>query len=219
MREWFGGRSPWAALRCSRQPRRRFGIASDRHLPQLLPSMLSNVRAGSAGEMLLSWGLSEVEDRLKDCVDAVARRKALDGSPLAEEEIVQLARAAASVRYPLVSFFLGHETLWYTADFPAAELGTVRVVNYFAADSPSRTLAELAQRRPDIGAAIKYDPLKTRGRPIFIGPDLNGPWCLMDGTNRCCSILRGNTGEPPAISSVPIIVGICALATEWPWWK
>jgi hypothetical protein len=180
--------------------------------------MLSNVRPIAEREMLLSWAHAEAGNQLQNCVDAAVRRKALDGSTLGENDIAQLVRAAAFVRSPLLDFFRLHETHWFTADFPAAELGAVRVVNFFARDSPSRTLAELAQRRPEIGA-FKFDASITKGRPIFVAPAASGPWCLMEGTHRCCSILRENAGGAPSINSVPIIAGICAVAAEWPWWK
>jgi hypothetical protein len=180
--------------------------------------MLSNTQPITEREMLLSWGLDEIDTRLRECVTPAVRARVLDRSTLSDGDVNQIVIALKYVREPLVGFFLSHETRWLTADFPASELGVVRVLHCFAEASPNRTLAELAQRKPEMGR-FSFEPSITRGRPIFVGPAEGGPWCLMEGNHRCCSVFRGNAAGAEVINSIRVIVGVCALAPEWHWWR
>jgi len=145
------------------------------------------------------------------------RAKILGGSTIDDTDVAEIVRASMAVRGAFVVFFLSNGTQWFTADFPASELGGVRVLRCHVAFSPNRTFAEFAQAKQELGPP-RFDLSVTRGRPILVGPTVNGPWCLMEGNHRCCSILRGNADGTNPISSIPVIAGICARAQEWYWW-
>jgi len=112
-------------------------------------------------------------------------------------------------------FFLQNPTRWYATDFPVGALGEVRADIYF---QPHCTLAEVADKRPEI-AIENVHPQKMKGRPVLVGPKPDGPYVLIEGAHRVCSILKMDPASQRDLGAVPVIIGVCHSISSWERWS
>jgi hypothetical protein len=121
----------------------------------------------------------------------------------------QLVARIVQARAPILAFFLYRPTRWFSADYSFAAIGSLRTIAWWhRRQRPSATIAALLENEPDV-LLPNFDRAKMRGRPTVVGKSEAGPWYVIDGAHRLCSIL--NAGPQS------MYFGVCPTLQEWSW--
>ena len=167
----------------------------------------------STDEMLLDWGIAEAETRCASYLhpDTLSRIRAKEAlTPADRATLIAIIR---QIRQPLLDFGIDPPTTWHSAKLQVADLGGIRLIRYFS-----------VQRLADLAATDNpytrrdFTPSKARGRPIFVGPTLEGPWNLLEGTHRCCGMIKTGLSNGQQ-DQLDVIVGVCPSVTRWHFWR
>jgi hypothetical protein len=136
-------------------------------------------------------------------------------SPQSREE---LRAHICRIREPMIGFFLRNPTTWVEGTFDVEAIGSLRVTSWFEQPgyANARTIDELLE---SVGGAsyakLDFRIEAMRGRPIIVGPDMDGPYCVIEGSHRCCEIVRlARRGEVPT-RTLPFVLGICPDVHEY----
>ncbi len=180
--------------------------------------------------MLRNWAIAEATSAQKEMSEVVAgwpaetQRKLHAGEQdaLSEDEWRMLEAAIVLTRQPLLVGLLWLQPQWYQGEVPVEMLADMRIINFspFVQKAPSRKLSDLAEARPGgaTDAKSEFSLDKMVGLPIAVGLSLDGPFCLVEGYTRCCTILRDYKGGTFSHRQVPLIVGVSERIVEWSWW-
>ena len=179
----------------------------------------SESRHGDAWRALLGPGLSQQLDR-------GAR------SELGSRDWQSIRRVLLRVRGAYIGALVELHPVWHLTRVETSTLGDLRLIAHepFYAVTPSLRLDDFV-RALDSGAdtpgdrfarryrALRpmFDPDRSRGRPMFVGTSLRGPFMEVDGLTRL-SILwsRFAQGEPvPRL--LEVLVGTSRRLEEWPY--
>jgi len=152
---------------------------------------------------------------------------------LSESDWKVVKAAVTALRSPLTGQLLELGTDWYEGSLRTGKLDQVRLLNY-------RPFVQLASTR-DLGSFVtqldagrdppgdegfgqnyrrfrqEYDPSKSVGRPVLVGPSLKGPYTEIEGLTRMCTLIskrRANEAVPPEVS---VLVGVCLQFEYWQW--
>lgn len=137
-------------------------------------------------------------------------------------------------REPMLGFLLKNQTSWFEGAFDVEAIPALRLTRWFEqpAFSSARTIHELLETLGGASyAKLDFRLDAMRGRPIIVADNLGGPYCLIEGTHRCCEIVRlARRGEVPT-ETLPFVLGVCssiqdytpflhgeAVAGARPWW-
>ena len=181
----------------------------------------------SQGTVLLSWAASELVSAdaplhhyRHGAPHSLRPRILAHGSAegLSSDEKDILVYALLGTRERMLGFFLRHETRWFSTDFSVGSLPPVRTISDDTSRGPDRTLGGLAAARTEEVAG--FDVGKMIGCPILVTARASvGPWCLLDGYHRCVKILRLHSRQELACDTIPVMIGECRDAENWPWWR
>jgi restriction system protein len=149
--------------------------------------------------------------------DAMAAAVARATGPT-QEERQQFIRAICAYREPMLGFLLRNETTWFEAFLDADELAALRLTRWF--EQPryegARTIEALLRTQGAHDFTLPaFRPEAMRGRIVVVAPELAGPTCLIEGTRRCCEIVRHRRAGAMAATSVAVHVGICPNIDEY----
>lgn len=161
----------------------------------------------------------------------VAQRGGL--AQLSDAEKQWLIVAIRHYREPMLGFLLKNEVKWFEGELDVDAIGGVRLISWFEQPqfANARTIAELL----DSPAGATYSKLDfnigaMRGRPLAVAPGLQGPYTLIEGTHRCCEIVRLVRRGEVGTLRIPFVVGVCPNIHEYtavvdgvttggkPWW-
>jgi restriction system protein len=153
---------------------------------------------------------------------------------LSPEDRRNLVDRICQHREPMLGFLLRNPTKWFAGSFDVDAIGALRLTSWFEQPhfANARTIDELLE---SLGGAtyakldFRLDAM--RGRPIIVSANLAGPYCLIEGTTRCCEVVRlARRGEAPS-ATTPFVLGVCPNIHEYtpflrgapisgarPWW-
>jgi restriction system protein len=134
----------------------------------------------------------------------------------------------------MIGFFMRNPTTWLEGVFPVDAIGSLRLTSWFEQPgyANARTIDELLD---SIGGAhyakLDFRIDNMRGRPVIVAPERDGPYMLIEGTHRCCEIVRlARRGEVP-VAVLPFVLGVCPNIHDYtsyqggapvigakPWW-
>lgn len=157
-------------------------------------------------DMLDSWAESEIEPLRRfigeDSATLIHHRKS-------SAQDRRVARYAVFLRRrPVLIPFLMYSGQWYEAAADVSALHNLRT--YLFMDEAYSTVGQLATKHPEMFIP-DFDPtqvfVQLRGRPIMVSKDGVSSWYLIDGTHRCCEVIRMTSGGKCA-GVLPVIAGI-----------
>jgi hypothetical protein len=193
--------------------------------------LLTNVRRITQIEMLWRWARSEGPNweqgvpQLKSIVP-----KFLANAPNEDFTDQEMALALAStmvMRHSHLVWFWRQplEVSWYEAEFPVSAVSDIQVDRRWTRlRTKNRTLRELVDNRHQEARPKNIvGPFKlkeARGNPILICDCLDGPFVIMDGSNRLRRILiEHDAGNIAGSETFLVVIGLHPKAREWPHWK
>jgi len=187
--------------------------------------------------VLLDYAHAELLEPVRNegAMQLAAQLERLGGfSRLTPQQQQVLIDGICQVREPMLGFLLRNKTTWFEASLSVDDLPNIHLTTWFEREryQSARTLHELLQTP---GAADYVKPGfrldAMRGRPIMVARDLDSSLCLIEGTSRCCEIVRLRRSGALEQASIMVFVGVCpniheyapfhggaALAGVKPWW-
>ena len=181
-------------------------------------------------KMLRNWARAEATSPQREMSEVIGgwpaetQRKLYAGQheALSEAEWRMLEAGIVLTRQPLLVGLLWLQPQWYQRDVPVEMLADMRIINFspFVQKASSRKLADLAEAERGGATAGKseFSLDKMVGLPIAVGLSFDGPFCLVEGYTRCCTILRDYKDGTFQHRQVPFIVGVSERIVEWSWW-
>lgn len=176
--------------------------------------MLTDPEPITEADVVLDWGLAEAakpEMRLDPALVNRVRTRTETA-----EDRAKIVRQIKEHRAVLLKFFSTHSVRWYQATTPVKNIGGARVIRYFEAvhGSHIKTIADVAEHLSALYSIPNFRRVEMRGGPMFVTTHLTAPLCLIEGTHRCCELLR-DQGVTPAVR---VVVGECPRIAEWFQW-
>ena len=171
--------------------------------------------------MLRNWAVAEIDSSrwgkyYRTCLpDAVFRKANSECPTLAEGEWTQLEAAVRQLRSPLLNDLLSFQIRWFEGKLLTEELAEAAIINLdqFNRVAPSKRLVDIA-KAGIVPGQEGFDSTKMRGFPILVAQRNEGPYCLVEGYSRCCSILSLKSSN-----HVSVIVGVSEDVGRWRWYQ
>jgi len=179
--------------------------------------LLSDPRQIEQDDVLYDYALAELLEPRHNYPGAEAMAKVVARGPTPAER-QGIIRAICAYREPMLGFLLRNNTRWFEARLSVDELATVRLTSWFEQPKyqTARTIDGLL-RAPGASdytlPGFSLDAI--RGHVILVAPDLSGPLCLIEGTSRCCEIVRRRRSGEIAATHLSVFVGICENISEY----
>jgi hypothetical protein len=179
----------------------------------------------SEQEVVRDWAISEVisdvADLARDPYLPAVRRRVLAGEKLLPGEWDLLETRLRVVRSPLLDGLLAVRPTWFRGELSLTTFGEMRIIAFqpFVEKAPSRRLedycaAEAAGRTSPTREFIRE---RMNAPVLAVASSLSGPYCLVDGYNRCCRALRDSRAG--YFDGHPIRVNVCITSQirRWQW--
>ena len=155
-------------------------------------------------------------------------------SHLSREERQNLVTRICLHREPMLGFLLKNPATWFTGLLDVEAIGGLRLTRWFEKPefANARTIDELLESPGGaIYAKLDFTIGTMRGRPIMAAEDLAGPYCLVEGTTRCCEIVRLARAGEMVGAAIPVVLCVCPTIDKYtpfmdgvaidgakPWW-
>lgn len=177
--------------------------------------------------VLLAWGLGEAKSEKPDHVISTSLDPGIvtsirAGHALTTEQEETVKDNLLIARRGMLHDLLRLQPDWYRGQMGADELGRLRIYNESNAirkAGGSRDMTAL-MLRGDLNEPMQFvgDPGKLSEPPIGVGKTLDGPFCLIDGYNRCRALLRDHHSGRRCLDHISFIVGVTNRIAEYRWW-
>lgn len=176
----------------------------------------------SIEDVVIDWGLAEVRGLLgRGLVDAelVAR---VEAGIRTASGLQRISMGIKCARGRFLTHFVDFPVPGCEARFDLAETRFVRLHRWFEQQPRYRclqTLEDLSRVNDDYQIR-NFDLNKLIGRVVFLATGSGGPWCIFEGTHRCCTLIRLADEKREPDKAFDVIVGVDPSVTKWlPWWK
>ena len=181
--------------------------------------MLKDVQPITEREMLLDWGRAEADTYVRNGwpLPPELEQRAIAGDVLSRADERQIIARITTVRAGMICGLLHVDLDWGYAEIGVSDLSKVGVVDIPEFRSAT-TIEELAERLPEMRKE-NFDPTRMRGHPIIIGPSVNGPFQLIEGTTRSCEILRMHRAGRFPSTHVRGVAGVGDAVQQWFRWR
>jgi hypothetical protein len=181
---------------------------------QLPRDMVTNLTPVTERDMLVSWGISEVEkwDKNNEYPDLRTRIKS---GTLTDTDGDLVVRKIKNLRWALLGEIVDRKDIqWFEGDLATADIAKVLIMNGGWLWPPARSLPELLRRKPEI-AHETLDMTQKFGLPVFLSMSANADIFKIDGTRRCTTFHKFIHTAP---KSQRVFVGIWPNLKEYSWW-
>lgn len=176
-------------------------------------------------DMLMAWALAEIDSKKPNSLGSMfannpgAASKTIAGTLTDEQEAAVLG-ALLYARSALLGFLYKRPLQWQRGKVRLADLAELRPMSYLADAAPSRKMGELV-RKPMRSTGFKVEgfSLETmRGCPIAVSDRVDGKWLLVEGHNRCASMISLYDRGGQNSATTDVILGVHPDIPSWSQW-
>ena len=161
----------------------------------------------------------------------VAKVRSGDFSSVSKSDHTELKRALVDHRGRFVEGLLQPTTAWSSVALGRSSLADLRVVAEvdFVARAPSRRLGEFVEAADSRARPISdfddpyfeirgsFDPKRSRGEPILVASDSNGPFTIAEGLTRLACHVSLDRETTVRTGTIEAILGVSPHLANWRW--